>query len=194
VNDFMPIGSIGGFSLNPSRLGINTQTTGFNPADGKKSESFLGMVDVTLPVIRNMIVPTTGCGITGEFNTIVRNHVEAMQTSIRWRVINKDTLKVFVDGWKRIRFYGAVQYSYMTERICIEVLCIPNSMDMGLLAVGRPTDTETVLETLEVVYKDKEDKELLKINAIKGGYNVLNRGMTETMIRLATATMQNQFG
>lgn len=97
-----------------------------------------------------------------------------MTTSIKWRTLTKDGLKLFVSGGHQVEFRGSQQIydagsgKYKTVPIRASMNLNPKKIDLGSLQVAKSTDTENEFEVLylKLFIDGEEVAEIDKLNFI----------------------------
>lgn len=134
----------------------------------------VGTADAKLPSIEAMTETVSGAGIAGELETPVLGHFKSMTTSIKWRTVTDNSVKLFSSRSHQIDLRGSQQVydsgagTYKTVPIRASMKLMPKKLDLGSLQVAKATDTENEFEVmyLKLFIDNKEVLEIDKLNFI----------------------------
>lgn len=128
-----------------------------------EGEKLVGVTaEVTLPNLENMTEAISGAGLAGEFESPTPGHYGSIQIEIPFRTLNDPSFKLAVPGGRTLTLRAAQQsYDVSAGRLQhrglkITLKVLPKGLDLGTLAVAKPTETKN---TLEVVYIKIEEGE-----------------------------------
>lgn len=112
--------------------------------------------DVELPKLESMSETISGGGILGEFDSPTPGHFGATQVGITLRALTRQAVKIAEPSGHLLTF-RASQQGFNTSASAIEhqalkidIKYVPKSLELGTLAVAKPTDTKLSLEVLYI--------------------------------------------
>jgi len=138
-------------------------------------EKLIGIAaEVTLPKLEPMAEEISGAGILGMFSSPTPGHFGSMQTEITFNAINDKSFSLMNPNGQTIMLRASQQgFDVSAGRISyrplkITMIVYPAGMELGTLAVGKPTGTKN---TLEILYLKIEENgsvllELDKLNFV----------------------------
>lgn len=150
-----------------------------------EGNDLLGVANVDLPEIVSMTDTISGAGIAGEMETPILGHFGSMATTINWRTIEPDAIKLCqqklhtIDcrGAQQVNNVGAGELDVSAIRASMKV--IPKNTNLGSFAPNTQTGTGQTFEVayLKLYIDDKEVLELDKLNYVAnfGGTDVLSK-------------------
>lgn len=140
----------------------------------RDGNEFLGTADVVLPSFEAMTDTLSGAGIAGEIDSPTIGHFGSMTTTLNWRTVGKETIRLLQQTSHSLDFRG-VQHEYDAstgERksvgIRVSVKALPKTGTLGNFQVGSTTGTSNELEVIyiKIVIDGKEMLEYDKLNFI----------------------------
>lgn len=132
-----------------------------------------GIADVELPTLTPMSETLSGAGILGEIESPILGQYESMETSINWRTITRDAVRLAAPGAHLIDFRGSMQImdattgGYTTEAVRASMKIINKEYGLGSFEPNATTDSE---QTFEVTYFKLfiGGKEVVEIDKLSG--------------------------
>ncbi|WP_314905007.1 phage major tail tube protein [Selenomonas artemidis] len=137
-------------------------------------ERKLGMADITLPKLNYKTGTMSGAGIGGEISMPTIGQMESFEIGIKWRTLNSDISVLLTPESHDLDIRGANQNydagtgKIITERVKVNVRCVPKSGDLGKFAPAENSDSENTMEVtyIKVSVNDKMIIEIDKLNYI----------------------------
>jgi P2 family phage contractile tail tube protein len=152
---------------------IPEKVTNFNVYDD--GEKLVGIAaEVTLPNLEAITETISGAGILGEYDSPTPGHFGPTTVEISWRTIYDHAFRLMKPGGRTLTLRGS-QQSYdvaggeiQNRGLKIVLKVLPKAIELGKLAVGKPTDTKDTLEAvyIKIVEDGKTLLELDKLNFV----------------------------
>ena len=138
----------------------------------KDGTELIGTATVDLPEISFMTDTISGAGISGEIDSPVLGHIQAMTVTLNWRTIEADALKLMhIDGCELTlrssqQNYDTSNTTRTTVPVKITMRCVPHTMSLGSLQPAASTESSTELEVnyLKVDVNNETQIEIDKLN------------------------------
>lgn len=111
-----------------------------------------GEATIDLPALEPMTDTVSGAGIAGEVDSPLLGHFQSMTSSITWRTITRDALKLAAPKAHELEARGSQQVynagtgEYSTTPVRVAMRAVPKNVSLGTFEVGSTTDTETEFE------------------------------------------------
>lgn len=139
-----------------------------------ENKDLLGVATVDLPSIEFMSDTVSGAGVSGEVESPVLGHTGSITTTLTWRSIEKEAVKLCQQKAHAITVRGSQQVydssngTYNTVAIRCSMRVVPKTVSLGSFEPGATTDTEQEFEVLylKLFIADKEVCEIDKYNFI----------------------------
>lgn len=139
-----------------------------------EANDLLGIATVTMPEITFMSDEVSGAGIAGQVDSPVLGHLQAMQTTLSWRTIEKAAAVLMEQKAHHLEFRGALQDynasdgTIETRAVRLVMRAMPKKFGLGNLEPGSSTDSESEFEVvyLKLFIEDREVLEIDKYNYI----------------------------
>lgn len=120
-----------------------------------EGNALAGIATIDLPELENMADTVSGAGIAGEVESPILGHYGSQTTTITWRTIEKDAMRLAAPqahslecrGSQQVYDAGDGRLRSVPVRVTMRV--VPKRIAPGTFEVGSTTDTET---EFEVVY------------------------------------------
>lgn len=112
--------------------------------------------EIALPNLEGMSETIGGAGIAGEFESATPGHFGSINIEIPFRVIYDTSFKLMVPGGQILTLRGSQRErdgatGLITNRqLKITLKVAPKSLNLGNLAVGKPTETANTQEVLYI--------------------------------------------
>lgn len=140
----------------------------------KNGSEFLGTADVTLPSLEALTETVRGAGIAGEVDSPTLGHYASMTTTLNWRTITPEAIKLHAPVSHTLDFRAAQQVynsgtgEMSSQGVKVTVKAMPKSGDLGSLEPGATTSTTNEFEVtyLKVMIDGRTVVEIDKFNFI----------------------------
>lgn len=137
-----------------------------------EGNNLAGVATIDLPELEAMSDTVSGAGIAGEVESPILGHFSSMTTTINFRTVTADAVKLAGQRSHAIecrgsqQVYDAANGQYKTSPIKVSMRCTPKNVSLGSLEVGATTDTANEFEVtyLKIFVDGKERLELDKYN------------------------------
>lgn len=131
-----------------------------------------GVATVELPDIEAMTDTVSGAGIAGEIDSPILGHFGSMTSTITFRTITDDGMRLSAQKSHALEFRGSQQVydaangTYFTVPVRVAMRAIPKRTGLGSLEVGSTTDSENEFELtyLKIVIDNVDRIEIDKYN------------------------------
>ncbi len=112
----------------------------------ENSVDYYGIADVTMPNIKQLTETMEGAGVAGQYDAIIKGHIEAMKMTINFRNPTKDAVKLFTPVEHQLDIRSSIQErdtvtgaKDLAEKIVVKAT--PINLDMGKRANYSKSDT-----------------------------------------------------
>lgn len=134
-----------------------------------EGSDMIGITDVSIPELAYITETIKGAGIAGEIDAPVIGHFQSLTTTINWRSLIEDNIKLFAPKTYLFDFRGSVQIydensgEFKSKAIKVVMKCIPKKGSPGKFdpATGMGTSGEYEVTYMKISI---ENKELLEID------------------------------
>ena len=152
--------------------GIPDKLVGFHCYD--ESNTMLGVTDVTIPELSYMTESIKGAGIAGEIDTPAIGQLQSMSSTINWRSVTEENIRLFAPKTYLFTFRGSVQFydensgDFVPKALKVVMKCIPKKGSPGKLdpATGMGTTGDYEVTYLKLSIEGKEMVEIDKLSYI----------------------------
>lgn len=136
-----------------------------------EGDDMLGITDVSLPELAYLTDTIKGAGIAGEIDAPVIGHFQSLSTTINWRSLIEDNIKLFAPKTYHFDFRGSVQIydegsgEFKTKAVKCVMKCMPKTGTLGNFdpATTMGTSGEYEVTYLKISIEGKEYVEIDKL-------------------------------
>jgi Phage tail tube protein FII len=112
--------------------------------------------EIKLPSFEAITETITGAGIAGELESATPGHFKSMQIEIPFRILYDPTFSLAIPNGQTITLRASQQsfdlaagkIEYRPLKITLKTM--PKNLDLGTLGIGKPTESNNVLEILYI--------------------------------------------
>lgn len=137
-----------------------------------ENEKLIGLSgEITLPSLEPITETISGAGIAGEYESAVPGQFGSMSIEIPFKTLYDAAFNLFTPKGQTIVLRASEQ-SYLPgsgqivfKGLKITLKVIPKGLDLGKLAIYKPTETKNTLEVLYIKI-ERDGKELLELDKL----------------------------